>query len=149
MIPEIGIPEEQVQSITKNLASILTSEFELYIKTLHAHWNVVDRSFYGLHKMFGKQYEEISGIVDSVAERIRSLGGLADVSGNYIAKINKLSGDILPDLLEAHEVLITELREYIKEVNQTEDFGTANFLTGIMEQHEKMAWMLRASFGKQ
>jgi starvation-inducible DNA-binding protein len=149
MIPEIGIPEEQVQSITKNLASILTSEFELYIKTLHAHWNVVDRSFYGLHKMFGKQYEEIYGIVDSVAERIRSLGELADVSGKYTASPNKLSGDIIPELLESHEVLITELREYIKEINQTEDFGTANFLTGIMEQHEKIAWMLRASFGKQ
>jgi starvation-inducible DNA-binding protein len=149
MMPEIGIPEEQIESSVQNLASVLAGEFELYIKTLHAHWNVIDRSFYGLHKMFGKQYKEISGIVDSVAERIRSLGGLADVSGNYTSKISKLSGDIIPELLEAHEVLITELREYIKEVNQTEDFGTANFLTGIMEQHEKMAWMLRVSFGKQ
>lgn len=146
MIPEIGIPEEQVQSITKNLASILTSEFELYIKTLHAHWNVVDRSFYGLHEMFGKQYGELAKIIDNVAERIRSLGDVADVSGNYIATTNKLSKDILPELLESHEILITELREYIKETNQTEDFGTANFLTGIMEQHEKIAWMLRATY---
>jgi starvation-inducible DNA-binding protein len=148
MTPELGIPEEQIESSVKSLSSILTSEFELYIKTLHAHWNVVDRSFYGLHEMFGRQYEDISGIVDSIAERIRSLGDTASVSGRYEVKTAKLSQDILPELLDSHEVLITELREYIKEVNQTDDFGTANFLTGIMEQHEKMSWMLRATYNR-
>lgn len=146
MSAELGIPQKEVKSSVESLQAVLISEFELYARTLSFHWNVISMSFTGLHKMFGKQYGEIAGIMDTVAERIRSLEGNPSLSGAKTdVEFVEKAEDMALSLLDGHEVIITELREYISEINQTKDFGTANFLTGIMEQHEKAAWMLRST----
>lgn len=146
MSAELGIPKKEVSESIETLQAVLISEFELYTRTLNFHWNVVSMSFYGLHKMFGKQYGEIAATMDTVAERIRSLEGNPSLNGakTDVNPIEKAE-DMVLSLLDSHEVLITELRGYIEDINQTKDFGTANFLTGIMEQHEKAAWMLRST----
>jgi len=51
---------------------------------------------------------------------------------------------MLSNLLTDHETIIKTLRKNIKECQELNDEGTANFLTDKMEQHEKMAWMLRS-----
>jgi starvation-inducible DNA-binding protein len=107
-----------------------------------------------LHKFFESQYEELADILDNVAERARMLGGIA--AGGNLANIT--TSKRLPEtkeetgamkmvlgLLNDHETIIREVRKDIDTINDKyKDAGTADFLTGVMEAHEKMAWMLRA-----
>lgn len=153
--PNIGISNQNLPLITNLLNQLLADEFVLYTKTRNFHWNVTGSHFHELHKMFEAQYEELDDIIDEVAERARSLGGIAAGSLAEFIKLTRLkeqSGSLLKDhaminaLLEDHESVIKTLRADLETCqNQWSDAGTADFLTGLMEQHEKIAWMLRAS----
>src|SRR5581483_5432721 len=73
--PKIGIPEKDREGGIKILTELLCDEYVLSAKTKKYHWNVIGPDFSELHKFLEEQYEEVDEIVDSVAERIRSLGG--------------------------------------------------------------------------
>lgn len=77
MKTNIGITEENRQAVVNELAKLLADEYVLYTKTRNAHWNVEGVDFYDKHKFFEGQYEELAQTIDSVAERIRTLGHYA------------------------------------------------------------------------
>lgn len=150
----IGIAHTDRQAVSKTLGHILANEYVLYTKTRNYHWNVVGPLFAELHKFFETQYEELDGIIDDVAERIRALGEPAPGSLAAFLQITQLNEaadqgpnamDMIVGLLQDHEAIVCTLRSAIETVtDRHHDVGTGDFLTGIMEQHEKMAWMLRA-----
>jgi starvation-inducible DNA-binding protein len=154
MHPNIGLSEERREGVVTILNTLLADEYLLYTKTRHYHWNVVGPQFNDLHKFFEAQYNELNEIVDDVAERARSLGGHALGTMMEFLKHTRLeeqSGHypdartMIADLLADHEALICHLRVDLETcVERYQDAGTNDFLTGLMEQHEKMAWMLRA-----
>jgi len=74
MKANIGIKQENISKIVEILTKVLADEFILYTKTKRAHWNVEGPDFYNKHIFFEQQYDAIDEIVDTVAERIRSLG---------------------------------------------------------------------------
>ena len=150
----IGLSEEDLKGITGILLKLLADEYLLFTKTRNYHWNVVGSHFHDLHKFFESQYEEIDGKIDEVAERIRSLGGnTISTMAEFIqhTRLEENPGEysdartMVSKLLADHESIIRNLR---KEVNvcfdKFHDIGTQDFLTGLIEDHEKMAWMLRA-----
>jgi starvation-inducible DNA-binding protein len=150
----IGISEQNCRRIVEILNQLLSDEYVLYTKTRNYHWNVTGPHFHDLHKFFEAQYEELNDVVDEIAERARSLGGVAFGSlGEFLkhTKLKETSGSFLADqemltnLLNDHEAVIGRLRESITACMDLGDAGTNDFLTGLMEQHEKMAWMLRSS----
>lgn len=142
------------EAAVKILNVLLSDEVALYIKTRKFHWNVTGPQFHDLHKFFESQYEELGEILDAVAERARSLGGVAYGTLREFAghtRIEEAPGEnpeapgMITALLSDHEALIETLRKDLVRVAETcQDMGTGDFLTGLMEQHEKMAWMLRA-----
>jgi starvation-inducible DNA-binding protein len=150
----IGLSDKQRNGVVDILNAALANEFVLYAKTRNYHWNVTGPQFNDLHKFFEAQYEEIEGFIDDTAERARSLGGTALGSMQGFLKHTRLKEstgappaamDMVADLLGDHEAIIRQLREDIGAVSDKYgDEGTADFLTGTMEDHEKMAWMLRA-----
>jgi len=154
MAVEIGIPERSREAVVRILNDILSDEYVLYTKTRNYHWNVVGPQFNDLHKFFEARYEELNEIVDDVAERARALGGRSRATIVEFAKTARLKehpGDypgakeMVANLLEDHEALIRTLRVDLEAcAEKYEDMGTNDFLTGLMERHEKMAWMLRA-----
>ena len=73
----IGMTEQQRQTIAQGLAKVLADTYTLYLKTHNYHWNVRGPMFHSLHTMFEQQYTELALAVDEVAERIRALGELA------------------------------------------------------------------------
>lgn len=136
------------------LNTTLSDEFVLYTTTRNFHWNVVGPQFSELHRFFEEQYQALNTIVDDVAERARSLGGRALGSLSEFLQHARLKEQqevsepaaMIAALLEDHETLIQALRrDLVLCAEEYEDQGTSDFLTGLMEQHEKMAWMLRAS----
>jgi starvation-inducible DNA-binding protein len=154
MHPNIGLLDEQREGVVGLLNTLLADEYLLYTKTRHYHWNVVGPQFNDLHKFFEEQYNALNIIVDDVAERARAIGGKALGTMTEFLKSTRLheeSGDypearlMIANLLADHEALISHLRVDLETcAEQFHDAGTNDFLTGLMEQHEKMAWMLRA-----
>jgi starvation-inducible DNA-binding protein len=154
MRPNIDITEGNLLSVAKLLNNILADEYVLYTKTRNAHWNVQGANFMELHKFFESQYDVIDSTIDDVAERVRSLGHFAIGSMKDFLAIARLLENhdnftqpksIIETLLADHETIIRILRKDAAAcANEYGDLGTSDFLTGIMEQHEKMAWMLRA-----
>jgi starvation-inducible DNA-binding protein len=154
MQPNIGLTAAQRQGVAHILTALLADEYLLYTKTRNYHWNVVGRQFNDLHKFFEAQYGQLNDIVDEVAERIRALGApaigtLAEFTQH--ARLKEQPGhypearEMLANLLADHEAVIQRLCVDLDTcAGEYHDMGTNDFLTGLMEQHEKMAWMLRA-----
>jgi starvation-inducible DNA-binding protein len=152
----IGLSNDQRRGVIDILNPLLADEFVLYTKTRNYHWHVVGPQFNDLHTLFETQYRALGEIVDEVAERARALGGnalgtlaefmpqtrLKEHPGHYPA-----ARDMIADLLADHETVIRQLRVDLEMCADVyEDMGTNDFLIGLMTQHEKMAWMLRAFF---
>ncbi|MDB2385425.1 DNA starvation/stationary phase protection protein [Polaribacter sp.] len=154
MKTNIGINKENRAKIVDYLNNFLADEYVLYTKTLRAHWNLEGMDFHTKHVFFEEHYNAIKEFVDSVAERIRKLGHYAPGSLTEFLELTHLSekynGEnsskaFIEALLEDHDTIIIEMRKVIPEVeDELEDVGTADFLTGLMQEHEEMAWMLRA-----
>ena len=153
MTPNIEIDENHLKEGELLLNTLLADEYVLYTKTRNAHWNIQGQNFIELHKFFENQYQTLNIIIDDVAKRVRALGHFALGSlKDFIAvtRLNENNRDftdqnhIIQSLLENHESLIRSLRKDITATAEHRDLGTADFMTGLLEQHEKMSWMLRA-----
>lgn len=154
MNTSIGITPKNRQAVATELGKLLADEFVLYTKTRNAHWNVEGPDFHSMHLFFEQQYEELEDKVDEVAERMRKLGHYAPATLQSYLQLTHLtersrekndSLGFIRELTEDHESIIVFLRENIKPfADEYGDAGTSDFITGLMEEHEKMAWMLRA-----
>lgn len=154
MKTNIGISEANRKTIVEQLAKLLADEFVLYTKTLNAHWNIEGSDFHSIHVYFEELYGQSQEYIDSVAERIRQLGHYAPATLKDFIKLTHLteqlkggnnSIDLIKNLLGDHESIIEFIRSNVKEFDEAhKDAGTSDFVTSLMEKHEKTAWMLRA-----
>jgi len=151
--PALGISPEGLTEVALVLNVLLADEVVLYLKTRNFHWNVVGPNFIETHEFFEQQYEALDEMLDEVAERIRSIGSRAPGSMTEFLQTTRLSeshGDVghaaelMAVLLADHEIVIRAIRDDLERVSASGDAGTEDFLVGKLEQHEKMAWMLRA-----
>ena len=158
MKTEVGIKPSNTSEIAKSLNSLLADEHVLYIKTRKAHWNVEGPDFLTIHRFFEEQYKQLEEIIDDIAERIRTIGHYAEATlASFLAETHLSEGSrgkndsagFMKSLLGDHETIIIHLRENIDRFDEEwKDKGTSDFITGLMETHEKMAWMLRAHLVK-
>lgn len=153
MQPNIGLEQDVLKKDNELLNAFLADLHVLYIKTRKFHWDVSGPSFKEYHEFFEEQYKALEEEIDLVAERIRQLGGRPVATMADFIKVSSLKEDhdghihtqeMFKRLLGDHEQVIRELRDDVKITDEDlDDAGTADFLTGLMEDHEKMAWMLR------
>ncbi len=154
MKPNLDISDNDRRAVVEILNRLLSDEYVLPTKTRNYHWNVTGPQFNDLHKFFESQYDELNDLVDEIAERARQLGGRAFGTLAEFGKTSRLveqpgaspaAAEMLGSLLADHETLIRALRGDVGPVGEKyKDVGTQDFLTGLLEKHEKMAWMLRA-----
>jgi starvation-inducible DNA-binding protein len=154
MEARIGIKQEHLAEVAKKLSQLLADEFLLYTKTRNAHWNVEGPDFHSMHLFFEEQYGLLDETMDTVAERIRIIGHYAPATLKEYLALTRLtevrhqkndSTGFITELLGDHESIIKLLRSDIDRfAADYHDIGTSDFITGLMEQHEKMAWMLRS-----
>ena len=150
----IGLTEEQRSGVSELLNKTLSNAYLLLIKTKKYHWDVTGPEFRSLHQLWEEQYEILTETIDSIAERVRQLGNFPVGTAEGFIKYGDLqehTGDVpiaydmVATLVDDHEHIIRSLRENVDACSEEfHDEGTADFLTGIMEQHEEMAWMLRS-----
>lgn len=147
----IGIKDANTLAMSTHLSKLLADEFIVSTKTKNAHWNVEGPEFYSAHIFFESQYNQLSDIIDNVAERIRALGHYAQATLKDFLKLTHLTEyaerdnsfkSYIEELLHDHESFITSVRKIVE--HDAYDAASIDFLTGLMKDHEKMAWMLRS-----
>ena len=156
MDTNIGIIKENRSAVALQLGKLLADEFILYTKTRKAHWNIEGHDFEAMHLFFEKQYLQLEEIVDSVAERIRKIGHYAPATLGQLLQLTHLTETAdhqndgpgyLKELLGDHESIIEFLRTDLEHFSSiSKDYGTTDFVTGVMVLHEEMAWKIRAHF---
>ncbi|MCA5004648.1 Dps family protein [Sphingobacterium bovistauri] len=153
MKTNIGIKEKDTAAVTAILNKLLADHNVLYTKARNAHWNVVGPDFHAQHLFFETIYDALAETIDEIAERVRSIGHYAVGSLKEFLDLTQLSEDkptkndsqsYIKALLNDFESVIISIRGDLEKVEKTGDAGTEDFLVGIMEAHEKTAWMLRS-----
>lgn len=151
---EIDLNSTTRTAVVGYLNAILADEFVLYTKTRNFHWNVVGPNFMSLHLFFDTQYNQLNETVDEIAERVRSIGGRpASTLAEFLAlarireePARTLTADeMIARLLADNESVIRTIRSDLVLITKLQDAGTVDFLTALLEKHEKMAWTLRAT----
>ncbi len=150
----IGLTQEQRQGVIELLNSDLANLYLLLIKTKKYHWDVVGPQFRSLHELWQEHYEALTISIDETAERVRKLGGYPIGTAEDFIKYSSIkehsndlpsATEMVSRLVTDHEQVIRDLRGHIDQCgDEFHDEGTADFLTGLMEEHEEMAWMLRS-----
>ncbi len=150
----IGLEDKEMNLCIWILKNILATEVVMEMKVRNYHWNIKGSQFNDLHNFFEEMYGTSAETIDEVAERIRMLG--QEVQGNYATFLkNSLvseetetwvsRADMIQRLLTDKENIITDMRKNILEIeDNTNDMGTSDFLTALIQTHEKNAWMLRS-----
>src|SRR5690606_21664055 len=151
----IGIPEPNRKSVAEELNKLLADEMLVYVKTRKFHWNIVGPQFHDLHLLLEKQYDQLATVIDEIAERIRQIGFFPDGSMQQFLtqthlKEHEGAGGIkigqLQELIDDHTAIIRQLRTLIDEFDtKYDDAGSADFVTGLIESHEKITWMLQST----
>lgn len=153
MKTNIGIKEKDTAAVAEILNKLLADHNVLYTKARNAHWNVVGPDFHAQHLFFETIYDALAETIDEIAERVRAIGHYAVGSLKEFLELTQLSEEkpskndsqsYIKALLNDFESVIISIRGNIETVEKHGDAGTEDFLVGIMEAHEKTAWMLRA-----
>lgn len=152
--PALGLKANKLERVSQILNKALSNQHVLYIKTRNYHWNLVGKRFHTLHVFLEKQYKDLELAIDETAERTRILGGIPKASmkefldsASLIEDEGRLiDGDeAISHLLRDHQSTVVALRQSIQELeDKIGDAGTADFLTSLLREHEKTAWMLRS-----
>ena len=162
MEPNIGIIDKDRKGVGKVLMALLADEYVLYTKTRNCHWIVAGPQFNNLHKFLESQHKKPADNVDEVTELaelalavgVHAIGTIQKFTRHARVKEHpahyRANREMIVDLLGDHETIIRQLREDVQmTAEKYHDMGTSDFLTGILEQHEKMVWMLRANLDGQ
>ncbi len=127
----------------------------LYVKLHHYHWYVSGSQFFTLHAKFEELYNEATGYVDALAERLLAIGGLPASSMTQYLALSELQeargGEdakaMVTELVKDFTAVAEELQGVITAAEQLSDQPTADLLIGIRSSVEKHVWMLNAFQG--
>ena len=139
---------DSVEDLNQILADTMTLR-DLYKKH---HWQVAGGTFYQLHLLFDKHYEEQVKLIDEIAERIQLLGGLSIAMAADVAEMTRVPRPPrgreeapvqLSRLIEAHEIVIREVRQAAKAAAGHGDDGTNDLLvSSVLRTNELQVWFL-------
>ncbi len=134
------------------LNEILSDSMVIAALYKKSHWNAAGPTFYQLHLLFDKHYEEQVELVDALAERVQMLGGISVGDPRHAAELTTIPRPpdgaeevpvVLSRLLDAHETIIEKVRAGIDATEKSKDMGTNDLLMGdVLRRHEMQVWFL-------
>ncbi|HTU49298.1 MAG TPA: DNA starvation/stationary phase protection protein [Acidobacteriaceae bacterium] len=146
----IGLSAEVRQQITEELNLLLADTITLRDLYKKSHWQVSGPTFYQLHLLFDKHYGEQAELVDTLAERIQTLGGVSVAMAHDVAELTRLKRPPrgrqevpiqISELLEAHEQIIVTARSLAREATEKGDDGTNDILVSeVVRTNELQVW---------
>jgi starvation-inducible DNA-binding protein len=148
----IGLSEKVCKASVTALNQVLVDTITLRDLYKKHHWQVAGHTFYSLHLLFDKHYEEQAELVDTIAERIQLLGGLAIAMAPDVAEMTKIERPPrgreevpvqISRILEAHELICREAREFAGQADDAGDDGTNDLLVSdVLRRNELQSWFV-------
>lgn len=148
----IGLDEKVRQQMVETLNQVLADTITLRDLYKKSHWQVSGPTFYQLHLLFDKHFEEQAELVDLLAERIQTLGGVSVAMAHDVAELTKLERPPrgreevpvqISRLLQAHEFVILETRKAAKKADDAGDDGTNDVLvSNVLRTNELQVWFV-------
>jgi len=139
---------EMTEQLNQMLADTMTLR-DLYKKS---HWQVAGPTFYQLHLLFDKHFNEQAELVDTIAERIQLLGGLAIAMAHDVAETTQIERPPrgreevpvqISRLLDAHQVIIAQCRALAKRASALGDDGTNDLaVSDVLRTNELQVWFI-------
>lgn len=152
---QIGLEKADAKPIIANLNNLLSSYHVYYINVRGYHWNVKGEHFFSLHMKFEELYIQLQLQIDEIAERILTLGGTPLHAYSDFANNSKISEDknvhngrqCVEGLVKGLQQLIEEQRSLATLAEEAGDQGSADLVTGYVQEQEKLVWMYNAFLG--
>jgi starvation-inducible DNA-binding protein len=148
----IGLDEKTCLASVEALNQILADTITLRDLYKKHHWQVSGHTFYQLHLLFDKHYEEQNDLVDTIAERIQLLGGISIAMAHDVAEATRITRPPkgreevpvqISRLLEAHEMILKEARKAAHAATDAGDDGTNDLLVSdVIRTNELQAWFV-------
>jgi len=148
----IALSENACKESVENLNQLLADTITLRDMYKKHHWQVSGPTFYQLHLLFDKHYEEQNEIVDQIAERIQLLGGVSLAMAHDVAETTLIprpprGREEVPvqisRLLHAHEILLKEAHTMARQADENEDDGTNDLIVSdVIRTNELQVWFL-------
>jgi starvation-inducible DNA-binding protein len=140
-----------VKDISGALNALLADVFCLYIKTKNFHWHMSGPHFRDYHLLLDEHGDQLYGMTDEVAERVRKIGGTTIRSIGHIARLQRISdndagyvtpSDMLSELHENEKELVLSMRAAHTLCDDAGDVATASLLENWIDQAQRRAWFL-------
>jgi len=148
----IALAESTCKDSVENLNQLLADTITLRDLYKKHHWQVAGPTFYQLHLLFDKHYEEQNELVDKIAERIQLLGGVSVAMAHDVAETTLIprppkGREEVPvqisRLLHAHEIVLKEARTMARRAAEAGDDGTNDLLvSGVIRSNELQVWFV-------
>lgn len=148
---------QATQEIAGAMNAILADVFAIYLKTKNFHWHMSGPHFRDYHLLLDEQADQIFGITDPIAERVRKVGGTTLRSIAHITRVQRVLDneadyvepvDMLAELQEDNLSLAARLREAHETCETHGDIATASLIEVWIDEAEQRAWFLFESARK-
>ncbi|MCC3152065.1 DNA starvation/stationary phase protection protein [Hymenobacter sp. BT770] len=148
----IGLSEPTRRDSVTMLNQLLADTITLRDMYKKHHWQVVGPTFYQLHLLFDKHYEEQAVLVDAIAERIQILGGVAVAMAHDVAELSSIprvprdreeAPVQVSRLLDGHQRILKNCHDYADKVDEAGDDGTNDLIVSqLVRTNEMQVWFV-------
>ena len=148
-------PTDLTRSATKDITgvmnAILADVFALYLKTKNFHWHMSGRHFRDYHLLLDEHADQLFAMTDSIAERIRKIGGLTLRSIGHISRTQRVLDndaeyveplDMIAELADDNKTMAARLREAHNVCDEHRDVATASLIEVWIDETERRTWFL-------
>jgi starvation-inducible DNA-binding protein len=147
-----GLDKKVCEESSATLNQVLVDTMSLRDLYKKHHWQVSGHTFYQLHLLFDKHFEEQSELIDTIAERIQSLGGISIAMAADVAEMTKVERPPkgreevpvqISRLLEAHELILKQSHDFAKKADDAGDDGTNDLLVSqVIRTNQLQVWFI-------
>ena len=144
------INQASVKEITDAINPLIADAFALYVKTKNFHWHVYGPHFHDYHELFDGQASAILGSIDTLAERVRKIGGVTIQGISDIQSLTQIKDcedfpdaeEMMAELLDDNKKVVSSMRDAMEICEENDDKATSNILQGLIDEAEKRVWFL-------
>ena len=151
LTPHTDIAPDAVKDIAGALTALVADVFAIYVKTKNFHWHMSGPHFRDYHLLLDEHGDQLFGMTDDIAERVRKIGGTTLRSIGHIARVKRIADndadyvspkDMLSELWEDNKGLVLSMRSAHDLCDEVGDVATASLLENWIDEGQRRAWFL-------
>lgn len=145
------LTSKEAQAVTEAINPLIADAFALYVKTKNFHWHLSGSHFRDYHLLFDEQAEAIFESIDTMAERVRRVGGATIRSISHIGQLQTIdddnddfvpAGQMIKRLMDDNAHIAQMIRAAIEVCDKQRDSASSNALQEILDETERRKWFL-------